>query len=272
MWRPYYVCSPRDFPQVEGRLFSDHLAACINWRELAHKSAECRGGQHGGSPPWGCSTGPTRILRRRWSFVMYLLQPTFPRYRSPDSAAGPFEHHNNPRPSRSKPHRRICARQRARRSESWQEKAVSRPIGPLRRVWGHIDISGLSLMVGLADGWHPSYRRCPRRQRGESSNPFEGRSVQPTRNRHLCHLENHVLGMPNHFGPDLDQLLPQGRHRPRLHGTRQDKPPQKVAQVVRQANNCNRTWLSTKSWQESFVHFTTFFPSRIHCSAVPLWL
>ena len=96
------------------------------------------------------------------------------------------------------------------------------------------DICGLSSSVGLASGWQPSYRCCPRRQRGESSYPFEDRSVQPTRDRHLRHLEGYVLGMPNHFGPDLDQLLPQGRHRPRLHGTRQDKPPQKVAQVVRQ--------------------------------------
>ena len=114
-------------------------------------------------------------------------------------------------------------RQRARKGESWQNKQFRRPIGPLRRVWGHIDISGLSLMVGLADGWHPSYRRCPRRQRGESSNPFEDRSVQPTRDRHLRHLEGYVLGMPNHFGPDLDQLFPQGRHRPGLHGTWQNQ-------------------------------------------------
>jgi len=100
---------------------------------------------------------------------------------------------------------------------------VSRPIGPLRRVWGHIDISGPSSLVALANDWHSSYRRCPRRQRGESSYPFEDRSVQPTRDSHLRHLEGDVLGMPNHFGPDLDQLFPQGRHRPGLHGTWQNQ-------------------------------------------------
>ena len=34
-------------------------------------------------------------------------------------------------------------------------------------------------------------------------------------------------------------------------------------------NNCSLTWLSTKSWHESRVHFTAFLPSLIHCSAVP---
>ena len=44
----------------------------------------------------------------------------------------------------------------------------------------------------------------------------------------------------------------------------------KLPKLYARANNCNRTWLSTKSWHESFVYFTALFPSRIHCSAVHL--
>ena len=43
-----------------------------------------------------------------------------------------------------------------------------------------------------------------------------------------------------------------------------------LPRLYARANNCYRTWLSTKSRQDSFVHFTAFFPSRIHCSAAPL--
>ncbi len=94
------------------------------------------------------------------------------------------------------------------------------------------DICGLSSSVGLASGWQPSYRCCPRRQRGESSYPFEDRSVQPTRDRHLRHLEGYVLGMPNHFGPDLDQLLPQCGQRPVLYTLGQRQSTQEVGQVI----------------------------------------
>ena len=167
-----------------------------------------------------CSGCPSENLR-------HACNPTFPRYRSPDSAAGPFEHHNNPPPvefeapqADLRPATGLKWRVVATKGSFQAHRAASAGVG-------HIDISGLLSLVGLADAWHPSYRRCPRRQRGESSNPFEDRSVQPTRNRHLCHLESDVLGMPNHFGPELDQLPLQRGRQPVLNGT------QKVAQVVR---------------------------------------
>ena len=43
----------------------------------------------------------------------------------------------------------------------------------------------------------------------------------------------------------------------------------KLPRLYANANNWRRTWLSTKSWQESRVHFKAYLPSLIHCSAVP---
>ena len=36
----------------------------------------------------------------------------------------------------------------------------------------------------------------------------------------------------------------------------------KLPKLYVRAENGNRTWLSTKSWQDSFVHFTAFLPRR----------
>ena len=35
------------------------------------------------------------------------------------------------------------------------------------------------------------------------------------------------------------------------------------------ANRCRQTWLSTKSWHESRVHFTAFWPSLTYYFALP---
>ena len=43
----------------------------------------------------------------------------------------------------------------------------------------------------------------------------------------------------------------------------------KLARLYARANNCNRAALSLKRRHDSFVHFTAFLPSFIHCSAVP---
>src|SRR5947209_1598615 len=44
----------------------------------------------------------------------------------------------------------------------------------------------------------------------------------------------------------------------------------KFARLYARGNNCKRAALSLKRRHDSFVHFTAFFPSFIHCSAVPL--
>lgn len=74
-----------------------------------------------------------------------------------------------------------------------------------------------------------------RRRHTESLDAVQNRCEQFTRHRHLGHLEGHILRVDHHLGPDLDQLLPQRRQRPVLHGSRQRQPTQKVAQVVRQS-------------------------------------
>jgi len=43
----------------------------------------------------------------------------------------------------------------------------------------------------------------------------------------------------------------------------------KLARLYAKANSCNRAALSLKRRHDSFVHFTAFLPSLIHCSAVP---
>ena len=60
-----------------------------------------------------------------------------------------------------------------------------------------------------------------------AANSFRG-------HRHLRQLEDDVLGVDDHLGPDLDQLLPQRRQRPALDRLRQHQLPQEVGQVVRQ--------------------------------------
>ena len=42
----------------------------------------------------------------------------------------------------------------------------------------------------------------------------------------------------------------------------------KLPRLYAKVNSCIRTWLSTKSWHESRVHFTAFLPSLRHCSDV----
>ena len=50
---------------------------------------------------------------------------------------------------------------------------------------------------------------CDQRRRDrQPRNPIEDRREQIPRNRHLRQLERHVLRVPRHLGPDLDQLLP----------------------------------------------------------------
>ncbi len=44
-----------------------------------------------------------------------------------------------------------------------------------------------------------------RRRHTEPPNPLQDRCEQLTWHRDFGHLERHVLRMPNHFGPDLDQ-------------------------------------------------------------------
>src|SRR6516225_1433234 len=43
----------------------------------------------------------------------------------------------------------------------------------------------------------------------------------------------------------------------------------KLARLYAKANNCNRAALSMNRRHDSFVHFTAFLPSFIHCSALP---
>ncbi len=54
----------------------------------------------------------------------------------------------------------------------------------------------------------PSCRSCPRRRPSESPYPLQDRSVQFTRDRHLCQLECHVPGMMYDLRADLDQPIP----------------------------------------------------------------
>ena len=60
----------------------------------------------------------------------------------------------------------------------------------------------------------------------------ENRREQVPRDRHLSQLKRHVMCVPRHLGPNLDQLLPQRRQRPVPYRFRQGQPPQEVAQVV----------------------------------------
>ena len=56
-------------------------------------------------------------------------------------------------------------------------------------------------------------------------------------------IESNVLSVPEHFGADLDELLPQHRQRPLLHGIGQSERPHEVAETA----------LSRKLVQTTFV-------------------
>ena len=79
-----------------------------------------------------------------------------------------------------------------------------------------------------------STARHQRRRHAEPLDAIQDRCEQLMRHRDFGHLKGHVLGVPHHVGPDLDQLLPQRGQRPVLHGPRQCQPPQEVPEIVRQ--------------------------------------
>jgi hypothetical protein len=78
--------------------------------------------------------------------------------------------------------------------------------------------------------------------------------------------------MGDRLGADLDNLLPQGRivQCRTLFGSVTCR--KKLTRLYPRAKGGSRTWVSVKSWQESRVDFTEFFPSLIICSDVPRWL
>ena len=62
--------------------------------------------------------------------------------------------------------------------------------------------------------------RCTNGGDTESPNPLQDRCEQLMRHRDFGRLERHVLGVPNDFRTDLNQLLAQRGQRPVLHRPR----------------------------------------------------
>ena len=77
-------------------------------------------------------------------------------------------------------------------------------------------------------------RTSPRGTRQpQPADPLQNRREQLAGHRHLRQLEDDVLGVRHHLGPDLDQLLAQGGQVPAADRPRQHQLPQGVRQVVR---------------------------------------
>ena len=87
-----------------------------------------------------------------------------------------------------------------------QEKAASRPIGPLWRVWDTLTSQASCRWLG----WLTLGTRHIGAALDDSATSRLIRSriarYSQTRDSDLRHLERYVLDMPNHFGTDLDQL------------------------------------------------------------------
>src|SRR5205085_1463827 len=81
----------------------------------------------------------------------------------------------------------------------------------------------------------PTRRTSPRGTRQpQPADPLQNRPEQLAGHRHLRQLEDDVLGVCHHLGPDLDQLLTQCREGPALDRLQQYQLPKEVGQVVRQ--------------------------------------
>ncbi len=108
-----------------------------------------------------------------------------------------------------------------------------------------------------------------RLRQAQPSNPLQNRPEQSLGHGHFCHLEDYVPRVRDDLRSNLDEILPQRRQRPVLHGARQRQPTQEVAQVVRQGEQLEADLVVHEVMAGQVVHFTAFLPSLIHCSAVP---
>ncbi len=76
-----------------------------------------------------------------------------------------------------------------------------------------------SLCSAAASGTEHQLRRHT-----EALDALQDRCEQLARHRHFGHLKRHVLGVTNHFGSDVDQLLPHRGHGHMLPMCGQNQP------------------------------------------------
>jgi len=75
--------------------------------------------------------------------------------------------------------------------------------------------------------------------------------------------------MRDDLGADLRHLLAHARQRPQFDLPGKARVRKKLARLYASAWSWSRTAFARNAVHESRVHLTAFFPSLIHCSAVP---